>query len=637
LPAGIGFFFFNKLIFNINLVLKIRRYSKFGIFLVTTNNLKLCVMRKFTLLIMKNRAIALAALLLTSVSSYSNVYVATTSGNWSSATTWNGTAPSFNITADQITISAGVTVTLDGDLSINGTLASLNVLGSLTSADTASLYLNMGAITGTGNMQLGSLTLDSSSLLAFTGPISVKNFTTSSAGLQLADSIAVSYTATIAGGTLTLITGGVLTLDDNATIDMAGGTITISGGLLNLSLAYNLVYTNSSATTGAEAGSSFLNNVTIDVPGNSTVTLGSNLVVQGTLNLQQGYLSLNNYNLDIVGNVAASGSGNIMGASGSSITFSSTSPPAGALIFAANANTINDLIVNVGGFGSTVQIGSNLTINGGLQFVQGSLDIGDFTLTIATVDSITGAGTSSYIITGDSGALAMSLTAGQGFATYPIGTASHYNPALIQLDSGSASGMVMVGTANGVDAAGTSGTDLSLTQPMVDATWFISSNISSNLNLNMQLAWPASTETNHFNIDSCYVSHYTSNRWDTSAFTSAASYYNSYYILERDSITSLSPFAVFGTGNASAGIEPVVQDLQFDVYPNPAGDNLTINTNATGGKINMEIINVDGQVVASYVLTGPTSNIELNNIESGNYLVKIYNNQGVAVKQFVKL
>jgi hypothetical protein len=474
-------------------------------------------------------------------------------------------------------------------------------------------------------------------LLAFTGPIIVKNLTTSSTGLQLADSIAVSYTATLAGGTLTLVSGGVLSLNDNATMDMAGGAIAVSGGFLNLAYAYNLIYTNTSATTGAEATSVFLNNVTVDVPAGSTVTLSNDLVVQGTLNLEQGYLSLNNHNLNIVGSVASGGSGSIMGASSSSITFSSTSPPAGALVFAAGANTINDLVVNVGGFGSTVQIGSNLNINGGLQFIQGSLDIGNFTLTINTADSIGGEGPDSYIITGDSGVLAMSLTAGHGFATYPIGTASHYNPALIQLNSSSASGMVMVGTANGVDASGTSGTDLSLTQPMVDATWFISSDISSNLNLNMQLAWSGSMEMNNFSIDSCYVSHYTANHWDTSAVTAAASYYNSYYILQRDSITSLSPFAVFGTGAVAAAIQPVTQALQFEVYPNPAGNVLTVSTGALAGKVNMEIINVEGQVVANYVLTDPMTNIELNNIESGNYLVKIYNDQSVAVKHFVKL
>src|ERR1700722_18282218 len=77
-------------------------------------------------------------------------YTAVASGNWSSSATWGGTAPSFKLGAiDQVTIGAGLTVTMDSTIVVNGVLAQISLNGTLTSA-VNSLILTSGTISGSG-------------------------------------------------------------------------------------------------------------------------------------------------------------------------------------------------------------------------------------------------------------------------------------------------------------------------------------------------------------------------------------------------------------------------------------------------------------------------------------------------------
>jgi len=82
---------------------------------------------------LKTTLLTLILIVSTGLVTMAATYTATTSGNWSSAGTWGGTAPSFNITgADVVIIPLGIAVTLDGNLIVNNAAASLTVAGSLT-------------------------------------------------------------------------------------------------------------------------------------------------------------------------------------------------------------------------------------------------------------------------------------------------------------------------------------------------------------------------------------------------------------------------------------------------------------------------------------------------------------------------
>src|SRR5438034_11239704 len=83
-------------------------------------------------------------LVIANVSVSAATFTAAVSGNWSSSVTWGGSAPSFNITIDQVTIPVGINVTLDNNLTVSGSLASVNVMGTLSSSSSVSLSMIQG-------------------------------------------------------------------------------------------------------------------------------------------------------------------------------------------------------------------------------------------------------------------------------------------------------------------------------------------------------------------------------------------------------------------------------------------------------------------------------------------------------------
>lgn len=72
---------------------------------------------------------------------------------------------------------------------------------------------------------------------------------------------------------------------------------------------------------------------------------------------------------------------------------------------------------------------------------------------------------------------------------------------------------------------------------------------------------------------------------------------------------------------------------RINVYPNPANDNLFINTdeNAT-----VEIINMQGQIVATKTLSDKNSSIDVSELRCGVYTMRVKTDNGIAMKKMVK-
>lgn len=807
-------------------------------------------------------------------------FTAVISGNWSSSATWGGTAPSFNIISDQIIIPSGVTVTMDGDVTISGLLAIMTVNGSLSGTANNTLTVSAGTVNGSGSINVDDLNLQGSAVLNFSGSLTANTMSSAVSHLSASADFMVNQTMTLASGVLSLNVGSSLDVANNATIAVSGGSIDLNGGTIGLSGNYNVVYTSGSAVAGAEltgpglmnvtinvgagegvtltsdltidgtltltsgtlelngndltisvsgdvsasgsgtihaifgtsnitvnasggvsgslsfSGNSSVNDFTVnvgtgndvqisgnltvdgtlnltsgslnfgsasltidggvsgsgtllgnaaadltvstsgglaggisfgtggqvvndfdvsvgfgntvalnsdltitgtlDISGGSTldisgvsvtvatsgditglgslvvdagtdlyinatggvsadldlvggilgdltinvgsgssVNLGGDLTVNGTLSLESGTLDLNGFNLTIAGNIAASGSGNLSSSLLSDITVSTATSPSGSLSFSASGAVVGDFTVNIGSSGS-VSLGSDLEIEGTLNFVSGSVSAGSFTVSIAAGGSISGADSSSYVIIGSGGSLAMSLFAGTS-AEFPVGTSIHFSPAVIELNPGSASGTIEVGVAANVLAQGTAGIDLSASEPMVDVTWFISSDISANLDMDMEVMWSADMEVNGFVNTAAYISHFFSGSWDVTATASATAQANGMFSLRREGVTSLSPFAVFDQNTETAVRE--LTELNFEVYPNPASQVLTVSASAlSSDALYVEVLNTIGTVVASYVMVGSSTNIPVENLGSGNYFIRISTDDGAAaVKRFTKI
>jgi len=581
------------------------------------------------------------SLLFLNTVAYGTTFKSVASGDWSSTATWGGTAPSFSNTGDDIVIASGTTVTMDNNVTLNGLLSTLEVEGTLTGSSSTYLTVTTGTLSGAGNIATGWVTFGTATVLSFTGSVSA-DYYSNSATLTLKSNanLVVNKAMTLMAGILSIESQGSLSLNSNASFVMSGGTIVTNGGKLTLSSSYNVTYT-SSTMAGAELTGKGLNNVTVDVSSGSSVTLNNNLNVD-TLTLTSGTLVLNGNNLTINGNFQSSAGASLSSTSSSDIVIKSSSAPTGYIAFASNGNSVNNLTVNITD-GGTVKFdtaNASITVAGKLTMTNGNINIGNNTLTISSTGSISGASGSSYIITGTSGYLAMSLTAGASTgSSYPIGTSTNYFPAVALLNSGSANGMIMVNVKNNVYSHGSAGTMLSTTQPMVNATWDFASNISSSMNMNMTLMWQSSAEVNAFDRTKAYISHYTNSQWDLAATASATAEAGGTYGISRNNITSFSPFAVFDQETASIDQTTSIGNDNFNLYPDPAFDNIYVTGKSmqTGSTNYAEIISMNGKVVGSFILNANSPAINISYLPAGCYYIKLTNQSSNSIQKFIKM
>jgi hypothetical protein len=561
----------------------------------------------------------------------SNISINTSTGNVGSLN-FSG----FTSTVNSLTVNVanGNEAAIGGNLTVAGPLQ-LNS-GTLNFSNT-NLTLN-GGITGTGtlsgnlssNLTISSTAITATSLNFITAGQSIGNLTLavgSGNTVLLLSNLTVNGTLSIPVGNTFSLNGNTLTLSNTSNFSGIGFIAVDAASTLIINTTAGIASLNILGTIGG---------LTVNT-GSNNVVLNNNLTVDGVLNLQSGSLVLNNNDLTLNGNVAAAGTGTISSTATSDITLSPNFSTTSAISFASGANTVGTLTIDVAGSG-VVAIGSLLNVNETLQFLSGKLDIGSNTLVMLPGSIIPGAGGSTYVVTAAGGSLARTLTAGGSNAVnFPVGNVFSYAPASIFLNAASNEGEIRVGVASNVLAQGTSGNDLSVDQPAVDATWNITSNITSGLDMNAQLAWSTSMEVNSFNRSAAYVSHYINGGWDVDATTSATTDNEGMHSISRNNITALSPFAVFDE-NASTPVIEKNNLVNFVVYPNPATDNIVIqNTIAYTAPLNAAIFNATGQLIGSYILTESMTTVSLNNLISGHYFIKFYNNEINSTQALIKM
>ncbi len=565
----------------------------------------------------------------------SNLYFNSTA-SMTGSLNFTGTGSSLNNLT--VNVGSGNNAKIMGTLNVTGTLA---LTGGALSLNNTNLTLS-GNLTSSAN---GGIISNSNSNITINGSASLTgaiNFTGNSVINNFVLNIGTGNNAQITGsltvaGNLNLASGTLAMNSMNLTIN--GNILANANGMISSNGASNLIIIASNSMTGSlnfTNAANALNNFSLTIGSGNTAQLSGKLSVNGNLTLTSGTLVLSNADLTIAGDVAAGLGGIISSTSTSNLTISSSNSITGSLKFDNGNNTLHNFTVNIGGNGS-VKLSSDLNIQGTLNFMGGKLDLSNNKLIFLASATVTGAGSSSYIITGSTGAVLMSMTAGSAATTFHVGTSTQYLPATITLNSGSSSGKVDVGVSENVFVSGTSGADLSLTQKLVDATWMVHSDITTNLNLNLQLGWAASAEVNGFNRNTCYISHYINSKWDASA-VAAASVNGSMYSMTRTNITSLSPFAVFEQGAISNGINAENVNSTFSLYPNPASEQITVITNGSDeNPVHLRIINMKGQVVKDVSVTNREENISVSTLEPGCYYIKMDNENTYVTKEFIKV
>ncbi len=571
--------------------------------------------------------------------------------------TGGGLAGSGIITVDSVALGLTSGLTFTGDI----TAARFTSLGtSLSTAADIIVNNHLNLASGTLSLTGGSLTLGSGSFITRSGgALSIGG----SGMLSLGSSYSVVYTASstsgieltgagLAGltvdvpGTVTLTTpvtvGGMLTLS-SGTLALSGYTLTLGTGA-NVSASgigtitgtafSDLVINTSGSLTGAlrfASGGAMLDDLTISLGGSgSTATLGTNLTLDGTLTLSSGSLSLggNTLVLGTGADIAASGIGTLSGSGTSGLVIGTAGSLTGAIRFEASSAILSGLTITTGSSFATAALGTSLTVTGTLNLDNGLIKLGANNLNISAGGIITGGTSSSYVITDGTGNLVMNLVAG-ATDTFEVGTLTYYAPVAVAANSGSAAGNVSVNVVNGVRSSGTSGTLLSATESVVDATWHVASSASTGINYTLIAMWSAGMELNSFNRTSAYLSHYTSGAWDLTAASSAGTS-GSMYTMTRAGITSLSPFMVTD-GPVPAGTTNLFAGNEISVYPNPAGS--TLYFSGTGIN-NVSVCDIFGKQVRS--VSGADNSVSLSGLPAGTYFVRLIGDNLNTVKMIVK-
>ncbi len=583
--------------------------------------------------IFKKAVIAILCIVITNSAAKATTYTAIISGNFNAATTWGGLAPGTLVVGDIVIIPSGITVTLTSTEDMS-TGSSLVVNGTLNSSVAGSaLILSSGALSGGGIVDVDSLVMGSTMALTFAGTITADAVTSYGSTITAATSLTVINSLRLESGILNMGTGSTLVMSPGSDIIVTGGALTTSGtGMADLHYNYNVWYMTSSSTSGTELSGSGLQDVYVDVPG--AVSLGSNVLLNGDLVLTSGNLALNGYTLTFgpTANLSASSMGTITSTASSNIVINAVNSLSGSLRFSTGGASIHDLTVNFGNASSNVNLGTNVVVTGTLALMSGKMSLGPNFLTVSATGAVTGGSNNSYVITDGTGALMMNLVAGAS-AKFNVGTTTNYTPMIITANTGSASGDVSVNTNAGVYANGTTGTLLSTTKPVVNATWHVSSSAVSGINYNMQAMWSSGMEVNAFDHNQAFISHYSSGAWDVQP-GSVATVGGGMYTVSRTGITSLSPFMVADVNTFGATEVPLaaLDENQILIYPNPVTNTLHFTSHPLVDRI--YIIALDGRLIRS--LNGYETAVSVEDLQPGYYSIYFEGTGFKEIQKFVR-
>ena len=75
---------------------------------------------------------------------------------------------------------------------------------------------------------------------------------------------------------------------------------------------------------------------------------------------------------------------------------------------------------------------------------------------------------------------------------------------------------------------------------------------------------------------------------------------------------------------------------QLSVYPNPAKDNITVEISGVTGENNLGIVNAEGQELIRQKITDHNTVIDISNLPSGIYFLKITGEGMVQVEKIIK-
>lgn len=436
----------------------------------------------------------------------------------------------------------------------------------------------------------------------------------------------------------------------NGILDLDSGVLVLNGHDLEFKATADLIVTGSGSIKSTIASNmiircdglsgsltfgagSAINDLAI-LPANSisNVSLGSDIIVGGTLTLDAGTLSLGNYTLTFAanGNFSSQGTGTLLGTPASGLGIQTNGSITAPLRFSTAGNALNNLVINFPNTSDMVTLGSDVKVHGVLALSSGKLHAGTKEIAMQPGSVIMGGSDDSYVIATGGGKLTMKSQANTS-TQYPVGTELHYCPVLIYANGGSATSFIGFSVNPSVLEHGYLGLPLSTTKPLVNATWFMTSTVTTGLDLNVEFSWNPLMEVNGFDRTQAYASQNLGGQWDM-ATVGPATPINNLYAISRNNITRPGPFAV-ADEVAALDVEKMInKTAPITLYPNPAVD--VIHFTAPAAVANADVFDLSGRLVKACSPAG--NGISISDLAPGYYNIRLSGKDFTAVQGFIK-
>ena len=78
------------------------------------------------------------------------------------------------------------------------------------------------------------------------------------------------------------------------------------------------------------------------------------------------------------------------------------------------------------------------------------------------------------------------------------------------------------------------------------------------------------------------------------------------------------------------------QESKFSLYPNPAFDQITIETSAIPEQSQLTISNINNQQLITRQITAPKTQLDISSLSSGVYFVRLTSEKTVVTGKFIK-
>jgi hypothetical protein len=86
-----------------------------------------------------------------------------------------------------------------------------------------------------------------------------------------------------------------------------------------------------------------------------------------------------------------------------------------------------------------------------------------------------------------------------------------------------------------------------------------------------------------------------------------------------------------------SGVDEITKEnMMIRIYPNPANNKIAIETNYNSDQGTLSVTNIHGQEILTQKIEGFKTEVQISNLTSGVYLVKIYSKKGISIGKFVK-